>query len=381
MCRIDGGFPMEQLFTPFNLKGQELKNRVVMAPMSRARIVDSTPDADTALYYGQRAGAGLIIAEGANVSHQACGTSGTAGIYLLEHVAGWRLTTQAVHAAGGRIFLQLAHAGRVSHSSLQPKGAAPVSSTSKQAVNTTVFGMDDKGPAVPLQASAPQCLGEQDLAGIRADFVRAARLAMDAGFDGVEIHAGNGFLFEQFINAALNDRPDAYGGAPIEHRLRFLLETLRAVASAIGSAHVGIKVTPFSRLADITPFEGEHDTWLAFASAPELQGLAYVHAALGATDTAFLQQFRQAFPGTLMLPSSPDVDTASAMLGGGLADLVVMGRPFIANPDLVERMRCGWPLAMAFDHTVYGGTAAGYTDYPFYALSRKTDMSSADALA
>ncbi|MBF5006165.1 alkene reductase [Diaphorobacter caeni] len=372
---------MEKVFTPFNLKGLELKNRVVMAPMSRARIVDSTPDASTALYYGQRAGAGLIIAEGANVSHQACGTMGTAGIYLPEHVAGWRLTTQAVHAAGGRIFLQLAHAGRVSHQSLQPAGAAPVSSTFKHALNTTVFGINSAGQTAPLQTSMPQCLNAQDLADIYADFVRAAKLAMEAGFDGVEIHAGNGFLFEQFINGALNDRADLYGGPPAAHRLRFLLETLDAVASAIGSDHVGVKVTPFSRLADMPSYEGEAETWLAFASAPVLDRLAYVHAAFAATDAAFPLQFRQVFHGTLMRPSSPDTAAVSAMLDQGLADLVVMGRPFISNPDLVERMRNGWPLSMASDNTVYGGGSAGYTDYPRYQPNHEADTSSADALA
>ena len=368
---------MERLFSPFDIGDLKLKNRVVMAPMSRARIANSTPDAGTALYYGQRAGAGLIIAEGANVSPQACGTAGTAGIYLPEHVAGWRLTTQAVHAAGGRIFLQLAHAGRVSHRSLQPAGASPVSSTGKPAQDTTVYGMDSTGQAARLPTSAPQCLAAHDLAGIRADFVRAARRAMEAGFDGVEIHAGNGFLFEQFINGALNDRPDGYGGAAAAHRLRLLLETLNDVASAIGAARVGVKVTPFSRLGDMPPYAGEADTWLAFASAPQLDGLAYVHAAFGAADAEFAQPFRQAFSGTLMLPASPEA--ANAMLDGGLADLVVMGRPFISNPDLVERLRHGWPLAMAANDTVYGGGAAGYTDYPSYARPRETR--SAGALA
>lgn len=371
---------MEQVFAPFKLKGLKLKNRVVMAPMFRARIVGSIPDASTALYYGQRAGAGLIIAEGANVSPQACGTMGTAGIYLPEHVEGWRLTTQAVHAAGGRIFLQLAHAGRVSHCSLQPGGAPPVSSTDKHALDTAVFGIDSTGQTTRLQTSAPQCLAEQDLARIRAEFVQAAQLAMEAGFDGVEIHAGNGFLFEQFINGALNDRPDSYGGAPAAHRLRFLLETVDAVASAIGPERLGVKVTPFSRLADMPPYAAEAQTWLTFASATVLEGLAYVHAAFGAADNAFIQQFRQAFRGNLMLPSPPNVATAAAMLSSGLADLVVMGRPFIANPDLVERMRHSRPLAMASDETIYGGGAAGYTDYPFYQPAHKAELTSANAL-
>nr|BAC22644.1 putative reductase [Comamonas sp. NCIMB 9872] len=371
---------MKKVFDLFDLKGLKLRNRVVMAPMSRARILDSTPDSSTALYYGQRAGAGLIIAEGANVSPQACGTMGTAGIYLPEHVAGWRLTTQAVHTAGGRIFLQLAHAGRVSHRSLQPEGAAPVSSTSKHALNTTVFGINAAGHTAPLQTSMPQCLTEQELAGIRSDFVRAARLAMQAGFDGVEIHAGNGFLFEQFINGALNDRQGLYGGAPAAHRLRFLLETLDAVASAIGPDHVGVKVTPFSRLADMPSYEGETQTWLAFANEPLLGSLAYVHAAFGDVDASFALQFRQALRGTLMRPCSPDAAAANAMLEQGLADLVVMGRPFISNPDLVERMRHGWPLSLASDTTVYGGGSAGYTDYPFYKPAQEADNSSADAL-
>lgn len=251
---------MSALFEPYDLAGLKLSNRLVMAPMTRARVPDTVPPAQMALYYAQRAGAGLIITESAQVSPQGCGYLCTPGIHSQAQIAGWKRTTDAVHQAGGRIIVQLSHVGRVSHTSVQENGAAPVAPVAVTAAQTSVQAFDVEGEPAQVPASQPVAL---DLAGIRGvieDFRRAARNAMAAGFDGVEIHAGNGYLFEQFINGGLNTREDRYGGAPIANRLRLLLETVDAIAADIGSTRIGVRISPFARLADLHAFEGEEAT-------------------------------------------------------------------------------------------------------------------------
>ena len=356
---------MPDLFTPCDLSGLVLPNRIVMAPMTRARAPDTVPTADMATYYAQRAGAGLIISESTQVSPQGRGYLHTPGIHAPAQVAGWKRTTDAVHRAGGRIFAQLWHVGRVSHASLQEGGRAPVAPVAVQAAGTRVHALDGDGQPAQLPASAPVAL---DVAGIHAvieDFRQAARNAMAAGFDGVEIHAGNGFLFEQFLNGGLNTRDDRYGGAPIANRLRLLLETVDAIAAAIGSARMGVRVSPFARSADLHAFDGEQATWLALAGALSQRQLAYLHASdLGTPE--FRQAFRCAWPGTLLLAGGMNGETAPRALESGEADLAVFGRPFISNPDLVARLRNGWPLAEAGREAFYGGGARGYIDYPAY---------------
>lgn len=357
---------MSSIFTPHMLGTLSLPNRFVMAPMTRARSLDTVPQQSMAVYYAQRASAGLIITESAQVSEQGRGYLCTPGIHTPEQIEGWRQVTQAVHDAGGRIFIQLWHVGRLSHASLLPNGVAPLGPVAATASNTTVRAYDADGNPSQVPASQPAAL---DVAGIRhitAEFRSAALNAIEAGFDGVEIHAGNGFLFEQFINAGLNTRQDQYGGSAIANRLRLLLETVDAVSGAIGNDRVGVRVSPFARLGDLHAFEGEKATWLGLAGALCQRQIAYMHAShLG--DVGFQRDFRRAFGGTFMLAGGFTAETAQKALESGDADLVVFGRPFIANPDLVERIQNGWPLAEAGEEAFYGGDDRGYIDYPRYS--------------
>jgi len=362
---------MSILFDRHDLGGLVLRNRVVMAPMTRSRSVATVPDALTATYYAQRATAGLIITEGAQVSEQARGYLFTPGLHSRAQVEGWKGVTAAVHAAGGAIFAQLWHVGRVSHVSLQPGDRAPVAPVAKAAEGVQAFAYREDGTPGQVPASTPRALATAEIPGITADFVAAARNAIDAGFDGVEIHGANGYLFEQFINGGLNTRGDIYGGPSVANRLRFVLETLDAVAAEVGAHRVGIRLTPFNRVFDMPAFDGEADTWRAMAAELAGRRLAYVHvgnraAIVAAAGEDFLRAFRETCGGTLILAGNYTRETATADVASGLADLVAFGRPFIANPDLVARLRNGWPLAEADDSTFYGGTALGYTDYPAY---------------
>jgi len=362
---------MSILFDRFDLRGLALRNRIVMAPMTRSRAVTTVPDALTATYYAQRAGAGLIVTEGAQVSEQGRGYLFTPGLHTRAQVAGWKAVTAAVHAEGGALFAQLWHVGRLSHVSLQPGERAPVSAVAKAAEGVQAFGFREDGTPGPMPASTPRALAADELPGITADFVAAARNAIEAGFDGIEIHGANGYLFEQFINGGLNTRDDAHGGSDIANRLRFVLETVDAVVAAIGSHRVGIRLSPFNRIFDMPAFEGEADTWLALARELATRELAYVHlsnreAMLAAAGEGFLKGFRKAYGGTLVLAGNYTRESAAADLDDGIADLVAFGRSFISNPDLVERLRNGWPLAEGDSATFYGGGEAGYTDYPAY---------------
>ncbi len=363
---------MSMLFTPYNLSGLTLKNRVVMAPMTRARAETTVPDDLTVLYYQQRAGAGLIITEGVPVSIQGRGYLFNPGLYTQEQVEGWKRVNAAVHQEQGCIFAQLWHVGRVSHTSLQPNGEAPVSSSAKLAANSNAYAYDENHQPGPVQASKPRALSVTEIADIKADFVRAAARAMEAGFDGIEIHGANGYLFEQFINPTVNDRTDEYGGS-IENRIRLLLETIDAVASEIGRDKVGVRISPFGRLFDMAPFEDEAETWVTVAAELQKRNIAYVHLSdqltIGAErmPEGFAKNFRESYRGTLMAAGGFDRDSAEAALEAGELDLIAFGRPFIANPDLVERMKNGWPLAVPDRETFYGNSGEkGYVDYPFY---------------
>jgi N-ethylmaleimide reductase len=363
---------MTKLFEPFDLSGTSLRNRIVMAPMTRSRSADLIPNASTALYYRQRASAGLIISEGVPISPEGRGYLFTPGIYTSEQVAGWRRVTDEVHDAGGKIFIQIWHVGRVSHTSILPDGMIPVSSSSLQANATPAFGYNEKGEPGHVPASKPRALSVADIKRVTADFVRAAQFAMDANFDGVEIHGANGYLFEQFINPTANNRTDEYGGS-IENRLRFMLETFDALASAIGGKRVGVRISPFGRLHGMTSFPDEAETWLALAEAFSTREMAYVHLSdqhtLGSAGipTGFPQKFRQNFRGALMAAGGFFRDNSEAALQSGDLDLVAIGRPFIANPDLVERFKNNWPLTPDDKASYYGLTERGYTDFPAYS--------------
>lgn len=356
---------MAALFESYDLAGTRLSNRIVMAPMTRARAHDTVPSVDMATYYAQRAGAGLIITESAQVSSLGRGYLSTPGIHTDAQIAGWKRVTDAVHQAGGRIFIQLWHVGRVSHVSLL-EGRSPVAPVALPAAQTLVQAYDSDGKPAQLAASVPVALDAKGIGQVIAEFRQAAINAMAAGFDGVEIHAGNGFLFEQFINGGLNIREDRYGGPSIGNRLRLLLETVDAVIAQIGHERVGVRVSPFARLADLHAFEEEEATWLALAGALSQRRIAYLHAShLGTPE--FHKAFRTAFDGSFVLSGGFTAETARQAIDQGLTDLAVFGRPFIANPDLVDRLRHGWPLAEAGREAFYGGGAEGYIDYPAYS--------------
>lgn len=363
---------MDKLFAPLDLANLSLPNRIVMAPMTRSRAANGVADVLTARYYSQRATAGLIISEGIAVSQQGTGYLFTPGLFTEDQVESWKSVTDAVHAQGGRIYAQLWHVGRVSHKSLLNNGDAPVSPVARPAVDACAYAWAAPGVPGQVAASEPRALETDEVIAIVGDFVAAGKSAIQAGFDGVEVHAGNGYLFEQFINGELNTRQDCYGGS-IENRLRMLLETVDELSKAIGSRHVGVRISPFGRSNDMRPFYDEARTWLTLAAELGQRELAYVHLsdqqAIGPDCEAnFFVHFRKAYPGTLIVAGGFDQLSAEAALQAGKADLIGFGSPFIANPDLVERMAHGWPLAQAERETFYGlHGARGYTDYPRYA--------------
>jgi N-ethylmaleimide reductase len=362
---------MKKLFNRYNLAGLDLPNRTVMAPMTRSRAANGVPDVLTERYYSQRATAGLIISEGIAVSQEGTGYLFTPGLYTEDQVTAWRRVTEAVHAGGGRIFAQLWHVGRNSHVSLQKDGVAPVSPVPRRAQDVQAYAWAAPGLPGMVAASEPRALATDEVEAIVEDFIGAAQNAVHAGFDGVEIHGANGYLFEQFINGELNTRNDRYGGS-IENRLRLLLQTIDGISAIIGTHRVGVRISPFGRLYDMHGYDDEKQTWLALAAELGRRQLAYVHLSdqrtIGADcDTTFFAEFRKAFSGTLIVAGGFDQDSAEEALEAGKADLIGFGQPFIANPDLVERMAKGWPLAKAQRETLYGlHGARGYTDYPRY---------------
>ncbi|MBO9112628.1 alkene reductase [Agrobacterium sp. S2/73] len=365
---------MASLFQPYDLSGFVLPNRIVMAPMTRSRSPSLVPNASTALYYAQRASAGLIISEGIPITPEGRGYLFTPGIYDNEQIKGWRLVTDAVHMARGRIYAQLWHVGRISHTSLQPGRGQPVSSVSTVAATSTAFAYDENEVAGKQLCSVPRALATEEVSRLVQDFVKAGLNSIDAGFDGIELHGANGYIFEQFISDALNDRTDEYGGS-IENRLRFLLEVIDATIDAIGDHRVGLRISPFGRLHDMQPFDTEAETWLALMEELNKRPIAYLHlsdqhtiggAGLPGIPADFLKSLRQAFTGTLMAAGGFDKTSGQEALDAGLLDLIAIGRPFISNPDLVERLENDWPTFPADRGVYYGEGDSGYIDYPRY---------------
>ncbi|MES3707412.1 alkene reductase [Pseudomonas putida] len=360
---------MKKLFSPYDLSGLPLANRVVMAPMTRTRTEDNVPTTLTAQYYAQRASAGLIITEGLPISEEGRGYLYTPGIYTDEQTRAWRDVTDAVHAKGGKIFAQLWHVGRMSHVSLQPKKAAPVSASAEPAVGTTVYAWVEPGLPGPVAPSVPRALSIDEIHRVTQDFVAAALHAVEAGFDGVELMAANAFLFDQFLSSQINTRTDEYGGS-INNRQRFLLETVDAIADAIGGFRVGVRISPFGRLYDLRSYPEEEATWISVAAELNERDLAFVHLNYQPTLEAvpfpqgFYQQFRSRYKGTVIGAGGFTAELAETELQNGDHDLIAFGTPYIANPDLVERMQNGWPLAPSDPSTFYGVIGAkGYTDY------------------
>ena len=343
----------------------QLCNRIVMAPMTRSRAAEAnTPNALMAEYYGQRATAGLIITEGTSPSPNGLGYARIPGLFNEAQVRGWKLVTDAVNAKGGKIFGQLMHTGRVSHAANLPAGAevlGPMASPCPGEMYTDAQGMQPH--------SVPRAMTADDIAHAVAEYVQAARLAVEAGFDGVELHAANGYLIEQFLNANVNQRTDGYGGSA-GARNRFALEVARATVAAIGGSRVEIRLSPYGALNGTGHFPEVESQYLALTRELSALGLLYVHlldhSAMGAppVPAGFKSQLRQAFKGLSILAGGFDRASAESVLADGRADLIAYGRPFIANPDLVERMRLDGPLNAPDMASFYTPGAKGYTDYP-----------------
>jgi len=361
MTKYQAHLHATNLFQPLTLGELRLPNRIVMAPMTRNRADDAdAPHGLNTEYYRQRAGAGLIITEASQVSPQGKGYPRTPGIYSDKQIAGWRKVTDAVHSAGGRIFLQLWHVGRISHPTLQSDGALPVAPS---AIAADGQAHTDGGPRAFV---VPRALETAEIPAVVEQFRRGAENAKAAGFDGVEIHGANGYLVDQFLRDGTNRRTDTYGGS-IENRVRFLREVVEAVASVWGAGRVGVRLSPlgnFNSMSDSNPAA-------TFGHAAEVlsrHGLAYLHVVEGGHESGEGQfdwaELRRRFGGIYMANGSYDHESAAAVLAGGRADLVSFATPYIANPDLAERFRLGAPLAQSDRATHYGGDARGYTDYP-----------------
>jgi N-ethylmaleimide reductase len=353
------------IFSPFRLGPLQLPNRVVMAPMTRNRAgPGNAPTALNASYYAQRAGAGLIVTEASQVSPQGLGYPGTPGIHSAEQIAGWKLVTDAVHDAGGRIFLQLWHVGRISHPSLQPDGALPVA-PSAIAPAGQAWTLEGMKPYV-----TPRALGTEELPGIVEQFRQGAANAKVACFDGVEVHAAHGYLLDQFLRDGTNRRSDTYGGSAA-NRVRLLVEVMEAVASVWGGERVGVHLSPtnlaFNDISDSDP----EKTFSTAVRALDRLGLAYLHMVEpGPADPAGTGPrldaaiFRPLWRSALIANKAYDLARANAVLHDGSADLVSFATLFIANPDLPERLRRGAAFNPPDRKTFYGGAAKGYTDYP-----------------
>ena len=355
---------MTDLFTPIKLGACDLPNRIVMAPMTRCRIgTDGVPAEMNATYYAQRASAGLIISEACAISRQGVGYANTPGIYNEAQAEGWRNVTHQVHHKGGRIFLQLWHVGRISHPTLQPDQNLPVAPS---AIRPTGEAFTYDGP---LPFVTPRALGAEEITGIVADYRNAAKRALNVGFDGVEIHAANGYLIDQFLRSSTNHRQDTYGGS-IENRLRFLTEVVSVVCEACGPARVGVRISPQNRFNDIfdddpqTLFDRVIDRLNPF-------GLAYVHSVEGVIHSPErieqpfnYNKLRSRYQGRYMANNGYDKERAESALASGTADLISFGVPFIANPDLPHRFARGVALEEADQSTFYTGDENGYTNHP-----------------
>ncbi|ATY32364.1 alkene reductase [Sphingomonas psychrotolerans] len=347
------------LFQPYSLGDLQLANRVVMSPLTRNRAgAGLVPTEMMAEYYAQRADAGVIISEATQISRQGQGYQDTPGIYTPEQIDGWRKVTDAVHAKGGRMIAQLWHVGRVSHVDLQEGGAAPVAPSAIQP-NAQTFVNNGFAPVSP-----PRALELDEIPGIVEEYRQAAANAIAAGFDGVEVHAGNGYLLDQFAKDGANTRTDAYGGS-IENRARLVVEVTAVVAAQVGAARTGIRLSPISMANDIATSDPQAQFDYLVDQLDTLK-IAYIHVFEVPTQVAPFDYvgLRRRFSGSYIANQGYDRERAIAAIAEGRANLVAFGRPFIANPDLVERMKRGVPLAEVDPSTLYGGGAKGYTDYP-----------------
>src|SRR6201990_3692573 len=369
-----------------------LKNRIVMPPMTRTRTSegDLSTDGDlpnqlVATYYGQRTGAGLIISEAADVDQSSHGYARIPGIHSEAQMRGWRLVTDEVHRHGGTIFMQLWHVGRLAHSSILPNGQAPVGATEERADGSEVFAHGPDGRLRFMPVETPKALSTEEVSAMVGTFAKAAASAHKAGFDGVEIHAANGYLIEQFMNSVLNTRTDRYGGGSIEDRTRFLMEVVDAVVAEFGPGGVGVRLSPYGKYNSMPNEPLTEETFQYVAEQLGRRGVAYIHLLYelmpeGNMETAefkpryldhtLLAKARAVFPGSFIWCGGfNDRERAHAALDAGLVDLIAFGRPYIANPDLADRLKHGWPLAEADRSTYYTRCSeVGYTDFPAFSI-------------
>lgn len=352
-----------KLFEPYQFGKITLRNRIVMAPLTRNRASKGNiPSPLSVEYYAQRASAGLIVTEATQIMAEGQGYEATPGIHSREQIEGWKKVTQAVHAKGGRIVVQLWHVGRVSHVDLQPNGQAPVAPSAIRAKTKTFLNGEF------ADVSEPRALRRDELPGIVAAYRQAAKNAVEAGFDGVEIHGANGYLLDQFLRDSSNKRGDDYGGS-IENRARLTLEVARAVVDEIGSERTGIRISPVTPANDVSDSKPQ-DLFNYLVTELDRIGLLFIHVIEGATGGARdnlpfdYAELRKRFRGTYIGNNGYTLDLANEALAAGRADLVAFGKLFISNPDLVERLRRNAPLASPDKATFYGGNEKGYTDYP-----------------
>ncbi|WP_129135700.1 alkene reductase [Luteimonas sp. YGD11-2] len=358
------------LLSPVQAGSLTLPNRVVMAPLTRSRAGQpgDVPTPLNATYYAQRASAGLIVSEATQISPQGQGYAWTPGIYSDAQEAGWKQVTDAVHARGGRIAAQLWHVGRISHPLAQVDGATPVAPSAIAAEGASAFVVQEDGTPGNVPTAVPRALETDEIAGVVADYASAAQRADRAGFDMVEVHAANGYLLQQFLSTNSNTRSDRYGGS-LENRARIVLEVVDAVVDALGAGRVGVRLSPHFSGHGIADAEPEQSA-LYLAREFSRRGIAYLHIAepdwAGGPklDEAFRRALREAFQGVLVFCGGYTARTADALIASGIADAVAFGRPFIANPDLIERFRAGATLNEPDPSTFYGGAERGYTDYP-----------------
>ena len=355
------------LFTPIKVGAVEIENRIVMAPMTRCRAIGNIPNNLMAKYYSQRAGAGLIVTEGTSPSPNGLGYARIPGIYSQEQVDGWQLVTQALHIEGGKIFVQLMHTGRISHPLNMPAGSeiiAPSAIKPAGQMWTNEKQMQDY--------PTPREMTAVDITSTITEYVTAASNARKAGFDGVEIHGANGYLLEQFLSPHSNIRTDNYGGS-IENRCRFVIEVAQGIAHAIGSDRTGLRISPYGNAGDMQPYPEIDATYNYLSEQLNKLDLAYLHvvdhSAMGAPPVPLQikQTIRNNFKNTLILCGGYNMEAAESDIKTGLANLIGFGRPFINNPDLVQRFKNKWPLSQNLHMDLfYTADEKGYTDYPVY---------------
>jgi len=356
-----------KLLTTYNLGSAELENRIVMSPMTRCRAIGNVPNELMAVYYKQRSGAGLIITEGTSPSPNGLGYARIPGIFSKQQVEGWKKTTSAVHNGGGKIFVQLMHTGRISNSLNMPEGAQILAPSAVKAAGQ-MWTDSKKLQDFPV----PKAMTTEDMLHTKTEFVAAAKNALDAGFDGVELHGANGYLLEQFLSPVSNIRKDNYGGT-IENRCRFVIEIVTAVAEAIGKGKTGIRLSPYGVASDMQYYPEIDATYAYLAEQLHIIGIAYIHivdhSSMGAPAVSLelKKLMRKIFKKSIILSGGYDKEKAETDIQSGLGDLVAFGHPFINNPDLVDRFKKNWSLSQDLKMDLFDtADEKGYTDYPLF---------------